>query len=94
MIIRGDDDMTDLTTLRNIGKEMESKLKSVGIATAEELKAAGSREAFLRVKLRYPYVCLVHLYTLEGAVSGIEYNQLAEDVKRSLKEYNDALDKN
>ena len=83
--------MTELSLLRNIGKEMENKLKSVGIFTAEELKAVGSREAFLRVKLRYPYVCLVHLYTLEGAVSDIEYNQLPEGVKGSLKEYSDSL---
>jgi len=83
--------MSDLTYLYNIGKEMENKLKSVGILTAEELKAAGSREAFLRIKLRYPYVCLVHLYALEGAVTDTEYNQLSEEVKRSLKEYSDNL---
>ena len=78
--------MSELAALRNIGKEMENKLKSVGISTAEELKALGSQEAFLRVKRRYPYVCLVHLYALEGAITDIEYNQLPEDVKRELKQ--------
>jgi predicted flap endonuclease-1-like 5' DNA nuclease len=33
--------MVVLTSLRNIGKEMERKLKSVGITTAEELEARG-----------------------------------------------------
>jgi len=83
--------MSELTSLRNIGKEIEKKLKSVDISTAEELKQVGSREAFLRLKLRYPSVCLVYLYTLEGAISDIEYNQLPEDVVRSLKEYSDSL---
>ena len=83
--------MAELTLLRNIGKEMETKLKSVNISTAEELKKIGSKEAFFRLKLQYPKVCLVHLYTLEGAISGMEYNRLPEDVKRDLKKYSDGL---
>ena len=82
--------MAELTSLRNIGKEIEKKLKSVGIATAEELKEVGSKEAYMRLKSQYPNVCLVHLYTLEGAVSDVEYNQLSEEVKQSLKDYNDS----
>ena len=83
--------MADLNSLGNIGNEMELKLKAVDISTAEELKEMGSKEAFFRLKLRYPGVCLVHLYALEGAVCGMEYNQLPEDVKQSLKEYSDSL---
>ncbi|MCL2409903.1 MAG: TfoX/Sxy family protein [Oscillospiraceae bacterium] len=83
--------MTELTALRNLGKEMERKLKSVEITTAEELKEAGSREAFFKLKLRYPEVCLVHLYTLEGAISDTDYNRLPEDVKESLKKFSDNL---
>jgi len=83
--------MAELTTLRNIGKEIEKKLKSVDITTAEELMKVGSKEAFIRLKLHYPNVCLVHLYTLEGAISDTEYNQLHEDVKQSLKDFSDSL---
>lgn len=83
--------MTELTALRNIGKELERKLKAVDIMTAEELRKAGSEEAFVRLKLRDPQVCLVHLYALEGAVSDREYNQLPEDVKRRLKAFSDRL---
>ena len=83
--------MAELNTLRNIGEEIELKLKSVDISTAEELMRIGSREAFFRLKLRYPSVCLVHLQALEGAVSGMEYNHLPEDVKQSLKECSDSL---
>ena len=83
--------MAELTALRNIGKEMDRKLKSVDITTAEALKEVGSKEAFFKLKLRYPEVCLVHLYTLEGAVSDIEYNQLPADVKQDLKMFSDHL---
>ena len=83
--------MAELTSLRNIGKELEKKLRAVDIKTAEELKKVGSEEAFLRIKLRYPEICLVHLYALEGAVSDIEYNQLQEDVKQRLKNFSDRL---
>ena len=83
--------MTELISLRNIGKEMERKLKSVDIETAEELKEIGSKEAFFKLKVLYPSVCLVHLYTLEGAVSDTEYNELPEDVKRSLKDFSGKL---
>ena len=83
--------MSELTSLRNIGKELEKKLKAVAITTAEELKKVGSEEAFVRLKLRDPQVCLVHLYALEGAISNTEYNQLEEDVKRRLKAISDSL---
>lgn len=45
------------------------------ICTAEELRAAGGKDAFLRLKLHYPNVCLVHLYTLQGAIDDVEYYQ-------------------
>ena len=86
--------MSELTSLRNIGKTLEEKLKSVGIMTAEELIEIGSEEAYVRLKLRYPEtksMCLVHLYAIEGAVSDIEYNQLPEDVKQRLKDFCDGF---
>ena len=75
----------------NIGKEMASKLKSVEINTAEELIDIGSKEAFFRLKMKYPQVCLVHLYTLEGAIQGLEFNCLSENTKANLKEFSDSL---
>ncbi len=83
--------MSDLTSMMNIGKEMEKKLKSVGIDTAEKLIKTGSKEAFFRLKAAYPQVCLVHLYTLEGAIGNVEYNELSEEKKRELKEFSDSL---
>jgi len=83
--------MSELTSLRNIGKEIDKKLKTVGIMTAEELKDLGSEAAFVKLKSHYPNVCLVHLYSLEGAITDIEYNHLPNDVKKKLKEFNDKL---
>jgi len=77
--------------MMNIGAEIEKKLKAVEIATAEDLKKAGSKEAFLRLKAKYPNVCLVHLYTLEGAVSNIPFDRLPEETKRDLKDFSDSL---
>ena len=57
--------MSELTSMINIGKEMAKKLTSVGIESSEKLIEVGAKEAFLRLKQRYPNVCLVHLYTLE-----------------------------
>ncbi|MDE6413089.1 MAG: TfoX/Sxy family protein, partial [Eubacterium sp.] len=54
--------MTDLTSMRNIGKELERKLKLAGINSAEELITIGSKEAYFKLKLRFPEVCSVHLY--------------------------------
>ena len=43
--------MTKLTSMPNIGKEIESKLKSVQINTAEELVEIGAKQAFFRLKI-------------------------------------------
>ncbi|MDE6846834.1 MAG: TfoX/Sxy family protein [Lachnospiraceae bacterium] len=85
--------MSELTSMMNIGKEMERKLTSVGIDSPEKLVGLGSKEAFMKLKQVYPKVCLVHLYTLEGAIHNIEYNCLPEDKKKELKEFSDFLKK-
>ncbi len=81
--------MTELTSMRNIGKELERKLKIIGISSAEELKHLGSKETFFRLKQRFPEVCLVHLYTLEGAITNTNFNELSEETKKDLKEFSD-----
>lgn len=83
--------MTELTALMNIGKEMAAKRKSIEIDCAEKLIETGSKEAFLRLKAKYPQVCLVHLYTLEGAIQNVEFNCLSEQTKGDLKAFSDSL---
>lgn len=83
--------MSELKSMMNIGAELSRKLTAVGIDSAEKLVETGSRAAFLKLKETYPNVCLVHLYALEGAVTGREYNLLDEDTKRELKQFSDFL---
>lgn len=70
---------------------MEYKLKSIGITTGEDLKKVGSKETFLRLKMKYANICFVHLYCLQGAIDFVAYNNLPINVKRELKEYSDSL---
>ena len=83
--------MSELTNMMNIGKEMAKKLKTVGIDSSEKLIQTGSKQAFLQLKQEYHNVCLVHLYTLEGAITNVEFNCLSEEKKKELKEFSDFL---
>lgn len=83
--------MSELTSMINIGKEMAKKLTTVGIDSSEELISVGAKQAFLKLKQKYPNVCLVHLYALEGAICDTEFNSLSEDKKKELKEFSDFL---
>lgn len=83
--------MSELTSMVNIGREMARKLTSVGIDSAEKLIDMGSKQAFFQLKEVYPQVCLVHLYTLEGAIQNLEFNRLSEDKKQELKAFSDCL---
>ncbi len=83
--------MTELTSMRNIGKELERKLKIIGVNSAEDLKKLGSKETFFQLKQRFPEICLVHLYTLEGAITDTDFNKLSEETKKDLKKFSDKL---
>lgn len=81
--------MTKLTSMKNIGSELMRKLKIIGINSAEELKSMGSKETFFKLKQRFPKTCLVHLYTLEGAITDTNFNELSEETKKDLKAFSD-----
>ena len=83
--------MSELTSMRNIGKEMARKLVTVGIDTAEKLMESGAEQAYFQLKAVYPQVCLVHLYALEGAIRNVEFNSLPQRRKQELKEFSDCL---
>lgn len=83
--------MEELMEMTNIGKEMAKKLTSIGVDSPEKLIRIGAKQAFLQLKQEYPNVCLVHLYTLEGAICNTEFNCLPEEKKKELKEFSDFL---
>lgn len=83
--------MAELTSMRNIGREMARKLTAVGINSPEKLVEEGSKQAFFKLKETFPGVCLVHLYALEGAITGQKYDWLPEETKKDLKAFSDLL---
>lgn len=86
--------MAELTDMENIGKELKRKLVSIGVEKPEQLAALGAKKVFARLKAVYPQVCLVHLYALQGALMGCEWNRLPEKTKKDLKGYSDLLKQN
>jgi len=77
----------DLSTLMNIGKDTEAKLRQVGIDSAAKLKEIGSEQAFIRLQTIDPGACLNLLYGLDGAVNGIKWNSLSPERKRTLLQF-------
>jgi len=79
--------MSKLSDLPNIGKKLEEQLDEVGIETIEQLKEVGSKQAWLDIKAIDASACINRLCALEGAIEGIRWHNLAEEVKRDLKEF-------
>lgn len=79
--------MGELQNLPNIGEKLEIQLHEVGIDTFAQLKAVGSKEAWFRILSRDPSACIMRLFALEGAIRGIRWHNLDEDVKKELKAF-------
>ena len=79
--------MGELSKLPNIAEKLEAQLTDVGITTEAQLRAVGSREAWLRILARDPSACMMRLSALEGAIQGIRWHYLDDDTKKSLKEF-------
>jgi DNA transformation protein len=79
--------MGELSTLPNIAAKLEAQLANAGITTIEQLRATGSREAWLRILASDPSACIMRLSALEGAIQGIRWHYLDGDTKKSLKQF-------
>ena len=79
--------MGELSKLPNIGKILEEQLTAAGIQTADQLRKVGSREAWLLLKAADPSACYNRLCALEGALRGIRWHDLPDEVKRDLKAF-------
>lgn len=84
--------MSNLTNLPNIGKELSSRLGTVGFNSAEEIISAEAEDIFLRVKTVFPDACINHLYAIEGAIQGIRWHGVSQDRKMELKAFFDSLE--
>ena len=82
----------ELTDLPNISKVNAQKLRDAGISTPDELRALGSKEALVRVRMKSdPGACLSMLYGLEGAIRGVRWHSLPDDVKEHLRAFHKTL---
>jgi DNA transformation protein len=79
--------MGELSKLPNISKVIEEKLNESGVETVARLQELGSKEAFVRIRLRDNTACVNMLCALEGAIQGIRWHQLADDKKQELKAF-------
>ncbi|MDU9375744.1 hypothetical protein McpSp1_03230 [Methanocorpusculaceae archaeon Sp1] len=79
--------MGELSLLPNIGKVVEGQLNAVGIFTAADLCAAGSRGAWLKIRAIDDSACIHRLYSFEGAIRGIKKSELPPEVKAELKAF-------
>ncbi|NLF79738.1 MAG: TfoX/Sxy family protein [Clostridia bacterium] len=79
--------MGELQRLPNIGKELERQLYEVGITSPEELRRIGSRDAWLRIFAQDPSAGLAKLLALQGAIAGVNRNDLSETTKTNLQTF-------
>lgn len=77
--------MNTLADLPNVGKVLEKNLIEIGINTPDELREAGAKDAFIRIRMIDPGACLHMLYGLQGAVEGIKDTTLSDDTKADLR---------
>jgi len=77
----------DLETLKNLGPVSAARLKAVGIETPDQLRQLGAAEAYLRLKRAYPIeTTQVALYAIHGAILGMHWYSLTDEVKARLRE--------
>lgn len=73
--------------LPNIGPTTATWLATVGLADEDALRAAGTEEAWRRIKARFPRnVSIVAAYAIEGALLDRPWNDLPPGRREALKE--------
>ena len=71
--------------MRNIGPVSRRWLDEVGIVTLDDLKKVGAVVAYRMVKARYPGATLNLLWSLEGAITGVDWRALPAERKSELR---------
>lgn len=79
--------MSELSKLPNIGKKVEEQLNIAGIVNVDQLNKLGSKESWLRIKEIDEGACTNLLYALEGAIQGIRWHNLSDDIIKDLKDF-------
>lgn len=84
------DNKTVLRGLKNIGPAIADRLAAVGLKTVADLKRIGPAKAYNLIKDAHPNITVpicYYLYSLQGALEGRHWDDLAESTKiRLLRE--------
>ena len=81
-----------LTDLPNVGPKLAENLRRAGLETPEDFRAAGAREAFLRIRAQVdPAACFHQLTALAGAELGIPKKMIPAEEKAELRAFFDRL---
>lgn len=73
-----------IADLPNLGPKSQQMLVRAGIRTAEDLRRLGSVAAFSLVKRQASNVSLNLLWALEGALTGMPWQEVAREHRTSL----------
>lgn len=79
--------MSNLSSLPNIGKVLDTELTQVGINSIEQLKELGSKKVWLKIKENNQSACYNMLCSLEGAIREIRWHYLPYEVKKDLRDF-------
>lgn len=75
-----------IESLPNVGPELATQLKKVGITTGEELLRAGAIGAWQRLVRAGLRDCMNSLLALEGAIEGVRWQELPFERKQELRQ--------
>jgi hypothetical protein len=71
----------------NLGEKTAEWLATIGIHTAEDLAEYGVVRAYYQLKQSHPRKASVNvLYSLQGALLGVKWDLLPEDLKDALRQ--------
>lgn len=76
--------MSQLSNLKNIGKETAIWLEEIGIQNLEDIEDLGVIDVYLRLKEKRPDVNRTALWALQGALVNLAYNRLPQEMKDDL----------
>lgn len=83
----GDEAPDTLERMRNLGPIIAGRLRTVGVATPDELRRLGAIEAYVRLKRTFwTETTHAQLYALHGAVNDIRWHALPEEARAALRD--------
>jgi len=78
--------MTKIRDLMNMGPKTEQWLAAIGIHTEDDLRNVGVIKAYCQLKAHDPMkINLIMLWAMQGALMGINLNNLPKEIKEDLK---------